>query len=366
MGTLRRRIRRLAVRSPLGAVAGWAGRRWAGGASAFLYHRVTFRRRAGFEGNAVIEVAPDRFERQIAFLATSHRCLSLPDATDLLRDGRLPERAAIVTFDDGYRDNLLAALPILERHGVPATVYVTTGLVDGSVRPWWYELEEILSRRSELTVRCDGSLLRWDLGSARAKTRAFADLSRSARGGDQAAFARLLEAVHDVAGEGNGGAPRSSTATPRTSNATADQADIGQEKLFLSWDEIATLDAHPLITIGAHTMTHPALARLEADAARAELAGAKAVLERRLGHPIEHLAYPFGTPAEAGPREFALAAAVGYRTAFTTTIGHLRVDGAVNLHALPRIPVDGADTDRDLAFKASGAWALLSGAMRGR
>ena len=109
------------------------------------------------------------------------------------------------------------------------------------------------------------------------------------------------------------------------------------------------------MTIGAHTLTHPMLAKHDADVARREIAGSKQRLEAELGIPIRHFAYPVGDPGSAGPRDFALVAEAGFESAVTTRPGHLFPEHAAHLHALPRVSLNGLHQN-EAALRA-----LLSG-----
>ena len=109
----------------------------------------------------------------------------------------------------------------------------------------------------------------------------------------------------------------------------------------MDWQEIAALAADPLVTIGAHTVNHPMLAKLPEKAVRAEMDLSRSVIEAALGAPPAHLSYPYGDPNSAGPREFAIAAALGFKTAVTTRPGVLFPAHAAHLTALPRISLNG-------------------------
>jgi peptidoglycan/xylan/chitin deacetylase (PgdA/CDA1 family) len=124
----------------------------------------------------------------------------------------------------------------------------------------------------------------------------------------------------------------------------------------LDWEDLRELAAHDLITIGAHSLTHPHLAGLPLEAARSEIAGSGARLRRELGIACRHFAYPYGYPSSAGTREFQLAAEAGYATAVTTRPGMIFPEHAGHLRALPRLSANGLW--QDLAYFD----VLLSGA----
>ncbi len=124
----------------------------------------------------------------------------------------------------------------------------------------------------------------------------------------------------------------------------------------MDWREIETLARHPLATIGAHTLSHPRLARLDAAEMRTELGAARTILEERLGSPVPHLAYPVGDSGSAGPREFQAATAFGYASAVTTRPGLVYPEHARHPTALPRVSVNGLWQDlRHLEVLLSGA-----------
>ena len=109
----------------------------------------------------------------------------------------------------------------------------------------------------------------------------------------------------------------------------------------MRWDELRMMAAEPLCTVGAHTMTHPMLAKHADDIARHEVTASKRRLEEEFGRDVRHFSYPVGDPASAGLREFAIARAAGFETAVTTRPGVLFPEHAAHLMALPRMSLNG-------------------------
>ena len=137
------------------------------------------------------------------------------------------------------------------------------------------------------------------------------------------------------------------------------------EDLCMRWDELRDLARDPSVTIGAHTLTHPMLAKHDTRFVRRELAGSRARILTTLECPVRHLSYPVGDPTSAGPREFTLADSLGFETAVTTRPGHLFAGHAVHLHALPRVSVNGLhQSDAALASLLSGVPFLAWNRMR--
>jgi peptidoglycan/xylan/chitin deacetylase (PgdA/CDA1 family) len=111
--------------------------------------------------------------------------------------------------------------------------------------------------------------------------------------------------------------------------------------LCMSWEELGQIAADPLVTIGAHTVNHVMLAKTPERQARAEMAMSRSVIEASLGLRPDHLSYPIGDSTSAGPREFRIAAELGFRTAVTTRPGVLFPEHGVHLTALPRLSLNG-------------------------
>jgi peptidoglycan/xylan/chitin deacetylase (PgdA/CDA1 family) len=124
----------------------------------------------------------------------------------------------------------------------------------------------------------------------------------------------------------------------------------------MSWDELRSFADNPLVTVGAHSITHCNLAQQSEAVAKDELAVGRARIEAALQRPVMHLAYPYGDKHAAGAREFALADASGYKTAVTTRPGMVFPESAAHLTALPRVSLNGNYQDaRILPVLTSGA-----------
>ena len=310
------------------------------GAILMLHHVRPWRDRA-FAPNRGLEITPEFLDEAIvATRAAGFEIVPLDEAARRLEAGAGARPFAVLTFDDGYRDNLVHALPVLERRRAPFTLYVVPGFAERRARLWWVELEQAIARLD--AVELDGAVLR--CASARQKSAAFATIYWRLRGGSEARLLSTIAALCDRAGV---------------------DARAFVDELCLDWREIATLAAHPLCTIGAHTMTHPRLALHDEAAAMGEIAESRAVIEAKLGAPALHFAYPVGDATSAGPRDFALARAAGFCTAVTTRKGLIFPQHAGHLEALPRLSVNGAYQSRAfLDVLLSGAPFLL--ANRGR
>ncbi|MBV9078939.1 MAG: polysaccharide deacetylase family protein [Methylobacteriaceae bacterium] len=312
----------------------WLGPIARGCGVALMFHHVRPERPDAFRPNALLEVTPGYLDLVLQILRQSGiGVIALDEVPSRLAAGGPP--FAVLTFDDGLRDNLEHALPILERHGAPWTLFITTDYANGTGRLWWIELEEILRRADALELRGeDGRLRRWPARDAAEKNEAFGGIYADLRAGPESRLRDTLAAWGDEVGLDRDALVRS---------------------LCMGWDELRALAARPGVTIGAHTLTHPMLAKHPAEVARREMAESRAILEARLGTSVRHLAYPVGDPGSAGPREFALARDLGFVTAVTTRPGHLFREHRAHLTALPRVSING------LHQSEAALRALLSG-----
>ena len=270
-----------------------------------LYHRVC---RPAFDPWG-IAISPEDFAAQMSWLARYRRPMSMADFVECLDQGRMPRGAVGVTFDDGYVDNLLYAKPILKKYRIPATLFVATGFVTSGGRFWW-------DRLSDALLRSVGAV-DWTLnaGTERIKIRWDEDVRpdpywrawQPAPGVREATFLtiwtilqRLPAVARDIAVreiEARHPAPMDSEARAMTEHELSQMIDGG------------------LITLGAHTVTHPALTTVGDLDLRWELKESRDVCSRLQGRTIAGFAYPYGDMS-AGVRSATLAA--GFQWACST------------------------------------------------
>lgn len=276
-----------------------------------LYHRVADLPGPAFRYQSDTLALPRRrFAEQMAYLARRHRVLPLERALQDLEGGRLPPTGAIaITFDDGYRDNLTDALPILRRHGLPATLFLATGCI-GTGRPAWFD------RLAPLLERLDLSALRGAAGRDLTPgiDALIGDYLAAPTGRRRELINLLCEAFKEI--------PDARKEAIMAAMAESGGGGAGSEdaRLMLDWAGVRAL-AEAGVGIGSHSRSHPILSRLPADDAVAEIVLSKRDIESRLGTPCRLFAYPNGRPADIPADAPASLAAAGYRAAFTTVPG---------------------------------------------
>ena len=296
--------------------------RYAGIGAILMLHRITAAPRKSLGINRHLAITPEFFDAVLTELRRmGYRFVSMDEAVERIMSPVAGERFVTITADDGYRDNLLEALPILEKHEAPIAIHVSPGLTSRDVDLWWDLLEDIVSAREELYVTTrDG--------------RMYVDCSTPAR--KEIANCK----IHDFLTTELREEERQAVLRDMARLAQVDYQAPNRDTL-MDWGEIRQISAHPLVTIGAHTVNHFNLKRLSDDKAWTEIVDASRIIEVETGEKPRHMAYPYGYESAVGDREVAMAAAAGFASAVTTRHGVLQPDHARHLHALPRISING-------------------------
>jgi len=210
-------------------------------------------------------VTPVEFEEHISVIADRYNVVTMDDVSSHIGESEytLPKNAAVVTFDDGYRDTLTQALPVLERYSVPATIYVTTDLVGDQYGPFEFRLAEALRNRAGKSI---SSL---ELGI---------DLSGSISNNPEKIY-RFLR--------GNPG--------KRTTILDKIENESPSGTTMLTDEELRVISEHRLITIGAHGHHHVPLTTLSKCAIDESISECISVLEEIIGYSPNHSSYPYGS-----------------------------------------------------------------------
>jgi peptidoglycan/xylan/chitin deacetylase (PgdA/CDA1 family) len=302
-----------------------------------MYHRVA---RESYDPWDLC-VTPRHFAEQMEVLKSAAACEPLASFSNR-RWSRPSRRARLaITFDDGYRDNVVNALPILERYEIPATIFIVSGSIGSAQEFWWDTLERCLLRperipatleleiaggrqcwalRDDDAERGDGrSAWRADSGRPTARQRAFLDLWELLVTMDTGERDRHLDALVSWAGI---------DAAPAT------------ERLPMSLDELVELAKHPLITIGCHTVAHSRLPDLPPAAQRRAIGDCRDALEEWTGREITTFSYPYGRynrVTSAIVRDLAFVLACSSRPATVTPLS--------DRWAMPRLQATDDDGD---------------------
>jgi peptidoglycan/xylan/chitin deacetylase (PgdA/CDA1 family) len=252
-----------------------------------MYHRVAEIDLDPWE----LAVTQSNFEEHLSVLKKTRTVLSLDEFVTRHRRRNLPANAVALTFDDGHLDNLTAAKPLLEAAGVPATVYIATGYANQNTSFWWDELAELVLKRIEresIEFFFEGRFVRFELGPLHSSaitrhSRAPAGSPVDRRSALQIIWMRLRALRR-----------RQRDTAMRALRGFATLGEQADSSRPLTSDEVCELADGGLVSIGAHTVTHPSLKSLEPRDCQAEIVESRDACEEMLGRPITGFAYPFG------------------------------------------------------------------------
>jgi peptidoglycan/xylan/chitin deacetylase (PgdA/CDA1 family) len=272
----------------------------------------------------VASATADGLRDELRTLARSRRVVTLDEAVALAAGRlRITEPLALVTFDDGYRDNAEAALPVLTSLGLRATFFLTTEFVSGTLLPWWDHVAYVVNTTAVPVLRLDRpEPLEIDL-SRGPRSLAVTLVIRAYLDHPEVDERPLRHDLEERAG------------------LTVDEPRLARE-IFMTWDQARALVSAGM-SVGSHGVTHRALARLTEDEQRAELVGSKRLLESEIGREVSALAYPYGWPGAFDDATGRLAREAGYRAAFSALDG-VNLPGSSDPFALRRLGVGFADS----------------------
>lgn len=306
-----------------------------------MLHRVRPTPEHDFAPHASLEITPAFLTKLIERLhALDIEIISLDEMVRRLETGQPERRFACVTLDDGYIDNHEYARPIFERFNVPYTIYLTTGLPDRDAIFWWLVLEELIRTQDHVAVWLDGEVERHATSTLAAKHQVYARLHRRFRSLPAPACAEAAGRLCEDSGI----------------DPAAHAAEHG-----MTWDMVRKIAASPFGRIEAHTTQHMAVSRMTREAMIEDI---EAGIDRTFvetGIRPRHFAYPFGNPAAAGPREFAIMEDLPIASTTTTVDGVLQAHHRGALQALPRLCVNGYyQSDDYIELLLSGMTPLLA------
>jgi peptidoglycan/xylan/chitin deacetylase (PgdA/CDA1 family) len=266
------------------------------------YHRIasaTSPGFIGFAGNASADA--NEFSEQIGWAKDHFTPVTLTEVAGAVAgEGSLPRRPLLVTFDDGYRDNLTAALPVLQRHGVPAAVFLATDHIGSDLPFWWDRAARCLEAAEDQRVRLS-VLGEVTLGADRRRLiRQWVQQAKQIPDDEMRAAVAALPGILGVFEEPGGFAG-----------------------MTLDWNDVAAMSARG-VEFGAHTCRHPVLTRVAASVAAAEVAGSVRRVAEAIGSVPLGFAYPNGQRRDVDDAIEAAVAASGVKLAFTLVPGPAR------------------------------------------
>jgi len=236
-----------------------------------LYHQIK-----NPENRFEVAVSQENFDTHMRFVAENFKVISLKAALEMMRRGEQSDQpAAVITFDDGYRDNLTAGLPVLRKYGLPATFFIAAGSMGNQEPMWTSRVEYYFKKTNARSLRLETlpGLGTIELNDAAKRLYSCHAVKAEMKKVPDEGRIRILEELEQKTG-------------------LKSEALRGLASEMLSWDEVREMASDPLVEIGSHSVTHRMLANLSEDEVREELAASKAMIEKETGREVPHFSYP--------------------------------------------------------------------------
>jgi len=299
--------------------------------SILMFHRVCPEQPGPrIRGNSGLEVTPEYLEATIKyFMRNDYAFVSLDRIYEILNGKPSGKKFVAYTFDDGYVDNFTHAFPIFKRYNIPFSIYVTTNFPDREAVMWWYLLEDLVLEKESIEWTIEGHTRKFSCATEADREMTFhrlrTEFSKSDGSLAQNHLIRFFES-HQI------------------------DPHLKSRELALNWEQIAEMSGHPLVTLGAHTVSHPALNKLTDRDVIQEIEQSREKIQTWTGRKVEHFSYPFGTRAEAGEREFAIVKSCGFKTATTTRPANIFPGHRYHKECLPRILINEKRDNREIQY----------------
>lgn len=259
--------------------------------SILIYHRVSAEPDPFFPH----EVTQATFDAQMTRLKAVFNVLPLAEAIERLKNGTLPARAACITFDDGYANNASMALPVLQRHGLKATFFIATAYLDGGRMFNDTVIEAIRQAKTDRLDLRELGLGQFELNSYAAKSHAINEILSELKYRSPEERRQKIAQLCELA-----------------------QCGMLPDNLMMTSEQIKALHRAGM-EIGAHTDSHPILAKMDSEAVKQEILAGKQFLEKLLDEPIRLFAYPNGKPGiDYLPEQAKLVKELGFMAAVST------------------------------------------------
>ena len=295
------------------------------GLTVVAYHRIGDPTRLGDLDPEMVDATPEAFERQMAFLRQNFRPVSLDEVLRAHRERQMmPPDSVLVTFDDGYRDNHDVAFPILQRLGIPATFFLTTGYLNDRRLFWWERIYLHLqaSQAPELRIDYPASEV-LDLSTPAAKAKTKRHLTKIVKHHYALDVERFLDGLRRACGV----------------SWSEDESRRHGDRVLMTWDNARAMRAAGM-GIGSHTSSHRVLQTLTPADLAQELGASRAELTRQIGEPVTTIAYPVGRLIVGLPAVRQALSEAGYELGFTAVGGINRPPPDDDAFDLRRLMID--------------------------
>jgi peptidoglycan/xylan/chitin deacetylase (PgdA/CDA1 family) len=275
-----------------------------------IYHRITKDIKSEVIENLAINHPLRNFKKEMAFLKKHFALISLDEAVKILKSGRKTDRPTVViTFDDGFEDNYRLAFPVLRKLEVPATIFLTAGLIGTNRLPWPDEIGQAIlhTKESKLQLNFCFKNAVFGLRGLKERRKAYAKISSKLK---ELTYSERINLSDEITNK----------LLPSPQRGEGKGEGSNSKARMLNWDEVKEM-AQNNIAFGAHTMTHPILTKMPASWARKEILDSKRVIEDKSAVSVRHFAFPNGRPQDFNEELKAYCKQAGFESVSTAVYG---------------------------------------------
>lgn len=276
-----------------------------------LYHRVNTLTYDPLQ----LSVTPNNFYEQLKWLKKKYQIISLDELFDsLVQQKKIKHKTILITFDDGYADNFLEALPILQALQVPATFFITTSLLNNNEELWWDKLIRIILQNDQLPEKIILTKEVQYVASTANKKKLFLE-------------------IHDLLKFSNFSIRNDILNSLYTQIESNENENI--QNRMMNFEELKKMSCSALVNIGAHTVNHLSLGIQQIQDQRSEIIESKNILEKLIQKPVNYFAYPYGTTRDFSDTTVKLLTEANFKLGFTNYHGFTTI--RTNYYKIPRI-----------------------------
>lgn len=279
-----------------------------------VYHKVTQDIHKEINHNLTINHPLNQFISEMQFLKRHFHIIGLDEAVDAIKNKMgFSGPTLAITFDDGFEDNYRLAFPILKELKIPATIFLTAGVIGTNKLPWVDEIGQAILHTKETSFQLNSCFKDtiFPLRNLQEKRTSYGKITSRLK---ELTYSERLNLTEEISGK---------LATPKNKGLR-----------MLNWDEVKEM-AQNNISFGAHTMTHPILTKMPFGWAKKEILDSKQVMENRLGIPIKHFAFPNGRPEDFNAALKVYCKELGLESVSTAVYGSNQL--GQDVYALKRI-----------------------------
>jgi len=283
------------------------------------------------------------FRRQISYLNKNYNIIRLDQLVEIYRKGeKLPERAVVITFDDGYKSNYALAFPVLKELDAFATIFITTNFIEYEEFLWPDRVEYALDKTpvTMFDLVVNNEITHFDIPDTESRIACYQKINALLKNVTRESRGKVINELERKLG-----------------CKLAMNGDVHNIYRPLAWGEVMEMTGSGLVSIGSHTISHGIVTKFSTEKMREELSLPKQVIEKHTGVPCTLFAYPNGAPGDFSGQSRKVLIDLGYSCGLTTVKG--KNDRHADVYELRRLAVKNNVTSGEFAMAVSGATECL-------